>query len=304
MPIDYMANLELASPLLPVDYVFGVVIGGDKEKRTLQAELNAGGIKHLLEGFVTMSNQGGSFSLNLETPVSGINRATVEASVEFVPKTQIHITCSFANKVNTFDFNFDKENMAFMSALESPFIPTGMLKAEAKITGEINKNMQLKINLMNNENSMSGVLNTKIASPQNIKVNLKITTPFKGYKKMGFAVQYLKNSEEVNVLLVAEKPVKFNVELRLGNFRENIKADVKFDTEIKSFEAIEGHLLITLNSFEPRISAGMMINGEYYKGHIGVKTKAPYELTYGLHLGSLVDQKFHLRTDSSFLFFL
>ncbi|XP_064104223.1 uncharacterized protein LOC135214035 [Macrobrachium nipponense] len=302
--VDYMANMELASPLLPVDYVFGVVIGGDKEKRTLQAELNAGGIKHLLEGFATMSNQGGSFSLNLETPISGINRATVEASVEFVPKIQIHITNSFANKVNTFDFNFDKENMAFMSAIESPFIPTGMLKAEAKITGEINKNMQLKINLMNNENSMSGVLNTKIASPQNIKVNLKITTPFKGFKKMGFAVQYLKNSEGVNVLLVAEKPVKFNVELRLGNFRDNIKADIKVDTEIKSFEAIEGHLLIPLNSFEPRISTGMMINGEYYKGHIGVKTKAPYELTYGLHLGSLVDQTFHLRTDSSFLFFL
>ncbi|XP_068221439.1 uncharacterized protein [Palaemon carinicauda] len=304
MPVDYMANLELASPMLPVNYVFGVVVSGNQEKRTLKAELIAGDVKHLLEGMATMSSHGGSFSLNLETPICEINRATVEASLEFVPNTQIHITCSFANKVNTFDFNFDKENMAFMSVLESPFIPTGMVKAEAKLTGEFNKNMQLKINLADNANTIGGVLNTKIASPRDMKANLKITTPFKGYKKMNFGVQYLKNSEEVNVLLVAEKPVKFSIELRLGNSHDTIKADVKIDTEIKSFEAIEGHLLIPLNSFEPRISAGVMVNDEYYKGHIGVKTNAPYELTYGLHLGSLVDQKFHLRTDSSFLFFL
>jgi len=304
MPADWIGNLELASPLLPVDYTVGVVVGGDQEKRILKAELKAGTVKHVIEGYASMSGNGGSFSLNIETPIKNINRASIEASLNFDSKVEMHISGTFANKINTFDLSYDKDSRVFMSVLESPFIPTGLIKAEAQLTGEMNKNMQVKMDLKNNEKSVAGIFNVKVISPQNMKTNLKISTPFKGYKKMNFGAQYMKNDENVTIRLFSEKPVKLNAELQLGNLSDNIKADLKIDTSLKSFENIEGHLLIPLNTFEPRISANVMVDGDYYGGQLGLRTKAPYELTYGIHAADWINNKFHIRTDSSFLSFL
>merc|ERR1712002_444866 len=289
---------------MPADYTLGVVFGGNHEKRTMKAELNAGSVKHLVEGYASMSSNGGSFSLNVETPVYGINKASVEASLNFDSKVTMHISGTFANKINTFDLSFDKETRSFMVIAESPFIPTGMVKAEAQLSGEINKNMQVKVDLMSNAKSISGVFTVKVISPKNIKTAIRITTPFKGYKKMNFNVEYKNNGDDVTILLRTEKPVKFNAAIHLSNLGENITADIKINTEIQNFEAIEGHLLIPLTTFEPRVSANVMIDGDYYGGHFGIRTKAPYELAYGLRLADLVNNKFHIRTDSSFFSFL
>lgn len=303
MPSGWVGSIKLSSPLLPEDYIVDIFVGGNQEKQMLKAELAAGSVKHVIEGYTSKSKNGGSFSFNIETPIKNINRASVEALLSFQRKIEMHISGTFANKINTFNLSFDKDSRKFITVMESPFIPTGMMKAEAQFTGEMNKNMQVKMTLKNNEKTISGIFNVNVISLYNMKTSLKIATPFKGYKKMNFGAQYMKD-DDVTILIFIEKPVKFNAELHLGNMRDSVKADLKIDTSIQNFKTIESHLLIPLNTFEPRVSANVMVEGNYYGGHLGVRTKAPYELTYGLHAAHLINSKFHIRTDSSFLSFL
>ncbi|KAK7070069.1 hypothetical protein SK128_004352 [Halocaridina rubra] len=303
MPADYVFNVEMSSPLLQKNYSFGIIFGGNQQKRMFKTELQAGNTKHMIEGMTFMSNIGGGFSLNIETPVKNINKGAIEAKLEFGSQVLLHISSSLANTVNTFDLSYDKANRVFSAVLESPFVPTEMLKAEAQLSGEINKNMKVKMDLSNKRKSVSGLLNVETISPENINMDLKITTPFKGYKKMSFIAQY-KKTENITVLLSLDKPIKFTAQLQFDNFEDKIKAGIKVDTSIKSFETLEGSLYIPLKIFEPRVSAVVRVDNRNYGGHIAIRTKAPYELSYGLQIPNIIDNKFHLRTDSSFLSFL
>jgi len=318
MPSDWIASLELISPLLPENYLFSVNLGS----KHIKAELQTGSIKHALEARTSVSNYGGELSLMIDTPFENINKVTLDASLNFQNNVEMYITANFANTVNSFRFNLDKENRKFVSIVESPYVPTGMAEAEAMLTGNT-KNMQMKMALKNAEDTISGILNVKIESSQNVSTNLKILTPFKGYKKMNFGARYLKD-EVTNISVYADKPLKFKAELQFGNTEDAVAANLVVETPIEDFERIEAQMKVPLYRFAPKVmltlphnrygftadygsdsfsqklSAGVTVNEESYDGYYSLRTKAPYELAYGYDFAHLASTRFHLRTDSSF----
>ncbi|XP_063589036.1 uncharacterized protein LOC134766188 isoform X1 [Penaeus indicus] len=319
MPSDWIASLELISPLLPENYLFSVNLGS----KHIMAELQTGSIKHTLEARTSVSNYGGDLSLMIDTPFENINKVTLDASLNFQNNVEMFITAKFANTVNSFRFNLDKENRKLISIVESPYIPTGMAEAEAMLTGNTNENMQMKMALKNAEDTISGILNIKIKSSQNINTNLKIITPFKGYKKMNFGARYLKD-EVTNISVFADKPLKFKADLQFGNTEDVVTTNLVVETPIEDFERIEAEMKVPLYKFAPKVmltlphnrygltadygsdsfsqklSAGVTLNEESYDGYYSLRTKAPYELAYGYNLAQLASTRFHLRTDSSF----
>nr|XP_027221176.1 uncharacterized protein LOC113813406 [Penaeus vannamei] len=90
----------------------------------------------------------------IDTPFENINKVTLDASLNFQNNVEMYIAANFANTVNSFRFNLDKENRKFISIVESPYVPTGMAEAEAMLTGNT-KNMQMKMALKNAEDTSS-----------------------------------------------------------------------------------------------------------------------------------------------------
>nr|AII25497.1 beta-1,3-glucan binding protein [Penaeus merguiensis] len=319
MPSDWIASLELISPLLPENYLFSVNLGS----KHIMAELQTGSIKHTLEARTSVSNYGGDLSLVIDTPFENINKVTLDAALNFKNNVKMDITAKFANTLNSLRFNLDKENRKLISIVESPYIPTGMAEVEAMLTGNTNENMKMKMALKNAEDTIAGILNIKIKSSQNINTNLKIITPFKGYKKMNFGARYLKD-EVTNISVFADKPLKFKADLQFGNTEDVVTTNLIVETPIEHFERIEAEMKIPLYKFAPKVmltlphnqhgftadhgsdsisqklSAGVTVNEESYDGYYSLRTKAPYELAYGYNLAHLASTRFHLRTDSSF----
>nr|XP_045624060.1 uncharacterized protein LOC123774022 [Procambarus clarkii] len=322
-PFDWLATAELVSPLLENTYTFSGILSGNRKQRMVKAQLDVGDVRHAVQATTSMSANGGGFLLIIETPFKNINKATLQASLQFGNKIQLEVAANFSENINTFNFTFDNDNQSLVAEAKSPYIPTGLVRAEAALTGNMQTNMQLKAAIMNSDKNISGVLNLKIPSSKAIKINLKITTPFKGYRKMNFVAQYMKD-EVTNIILSIDKPISFSVNTQFSNINSVIKGNLKIETSVQTLENIEAELYIPLDKFAPRavltlanrkyglaadfqhgieskMSANLYLNEDSYGGNLALRTKAPYELAYGYHLADKLSNKFHLRTDSSFI---
>lgn len=323
MPSDWLATVELMSPLLEDNYSFSCMLSDNKANKIIKAELAVGSVRHSLEASTSMRNNGASFFLYIETPFKNINKATLQASLDFENIIQLQVAANFSENINTFNFEFDRDNQTLMTMVQSPYIPTGFVRAEAAVTGDMKKYMQLKTALKNSVKTISGVLDVEIPSSQDIKMNLKVATPFKGYKKMNFVGQYLKD-EVTTIIISLDKPVSFTVNTQFANTDTAIKGNLKLKTSVEHFEFIEAELDVPLNKFAPKafltlpnnkygaevdfqhsilskVSANLYLDEATYGGNLALRTKAPYELAYSYNLACITTNKFHLRTDSSFI---
>ncbi|XP_064121465.1 uncharacterized protein LOC135225850 [Macrobrachium nipponense] len=298
MPADYLLSLETSSPLLPSDFVINTLLNGDKSSMNFKTELMVGGEKNVIEGSYSLAKNAIDFSLNVESPPMNINKATLAAVMAFTSTVKMQITGTFNGEVNTFDLVYEKETRNFHVEITSPFIPTGMARGEGQITGEMLKDMKIKMALLNNEQTISGVINMKALSQDDMKINVVITTPFTGYKKMKFGAQYMKN-EETKIVFFVDKPVKFNTEVLLKNTEKEVRVFLNVETPIEDLKKIEGEMRIPFNAVAPKISADVVIGGARYGGHFTLRTKAPFELGAGYKFAEK-SHSFHIKTDSSF----
>ncbi|XP_068239150.1 uncharacterized protein [Palaemon carinicauda] len=303
LPADYLLALEIISPKLPTDVIINALLNGDNTNMIFKGEVTAAGKRHVVEGSYSLADKAIEFSLNVEIPILNITKATLVAVMNFSSTVKMHLTGTFNDKVNTFDLTYERGSSNFLVEITSPFIPTGMVRGEGQIKGEIMKDMEIKLQLQNNEQSLSGIMDVQVLSQDDIRTKLIITTPFAGYKKMKFGAQYMKD-EQTKILFYVDKPVKFTTELRLQNNENDIKVFLNVETPIENFKKIEGELKIPLKVFAPKILADVVIGGVHYGGHIIIRTKAPYELGAGYKFGEEYSGKFHIRTDSSFFSFL
>lgn len=300
MPADYLAALELESSRLPHKYVASIMLSGDVASMKFKAELQAGSEKHLIEADTQMTDAAAQISANIETPYNNINQLSLSASLNFGEKIEMHINAAHADNINTIDVTYDTVNRNFMALANSPLIPTGQASAEVLVTGDISQDMKLKMAINYGEHIISGSLNTKMLSPDNMSTILKVTTPFEDYKEMNFIARYVKD-EVTNILISLDRPFKFTIELHLSSRDDEIMADMTVETPIENFEMVQAKIDIPLNVFGPSVSVDMELGGASYGGNFGLRTKAPYELAVGYHAPDMFNGKFHLRTDSSFL---
>lgn len=299
LPADYLLALEIVSPLLPSDIIINALLNGDKANMIFKGEVTTGGQRHVVEGSYSLADQAIEFSLNVEIPYLKIAKATLVSAMNFSNTVKIHLTGTFNDKVNTFDLVYEKGSSNFQVEITSPFIPTGMVRGEGQIHGEMMKDMEIKLELQNNEQSVSGIMDVQILSKDDIRTKVIITTPFAGYKKMKFGAQYLKE-EEIKMLIFVDKPVKFSTELHLKNDEDEVKMHLEVETPIENFKKIEGELKIPLKVFGPKILADVMVGDVHYGGNLEIRTRPPYELDAGFKFRDEYSGRFHIRTDSSF----
>jgi len=274
-------------------------VKGDAAEMMAKAELQVDNIKHMMEGKAVIGSQAGEVSLTVETPFRNINKLSLVATLTLTDMVDLMITATNADKVSTIHVTYDKTNMKFMAMASSPFIPEGQASLEATVTGEMAPNMKLKIALNYGSKTISGVLILKNANSDNMMAILKLTTPFRGYKKMNFMASY-KKEQLTTILITIDKPITLNLELHLSNTTEKIMADMKLVTSVEGFESAEAKMELPLNVFAPSMSVEVMRFGVPYGGHLVVRTKAPYELGWGYHAGDHLSGGFHLKTDSLF----
>jgi len=249
-------------------------------------------------------------------------KANIELSLNFKNKFETKLTGSFGDEKHSFNMIYDLDKNSFVASAESDLIPTGLARAEAIQSGNLEDGLVLKMALKNSQKQISGSLDLKKAD----HVILKVNTPFKGYKKMTFGANY--NDGENTVLSIfADKPINFKVDLTFGNKDDAYFAYMKAETPIESFRTVEAELNLPLKKFSPvmkllipdheyglkvdfersqysyKMSGNFIVDANNYGAHLNLRNKAPYELATGLHLPTY-EKHFHLKTDSSFFSFL
>ncbi|XP_042874952.1 uncharacterized protein LOC122255069 [Penaeus japonicus] len=300
MPADYLMHVEVSSPLFPVEYSANVAISGEWSNMRVKVELQEGSSIHLFEGAISSSKTKAHVSVTIMTPYKNIKKIAFETSLDFSDDVELNVMLSHGDVFNTLDVTFNKNDRSFIAEAKSPYIPTGQASAEAKLTGNVNRNMQIKLALKTGQHTISGTLNVKVNSVQDIEANLKVLTPFKGYKKITFHAFYTEDDMK-HILVYTNKPLNYRVELHFGDSNNTMKSELTLVTPFENFENIQAKLEVPLNTFAPSIATNVYVNGASYGGNFGLRTKAPYELTAGYHAAEISSAKFHIRTDSSFI---
>ncbi|XP_068239146.1 LOW QUALITY PROTEIN: uncharacterized protein [Palaemon carinicauda] len=299
LPGDYAFTAQLMSPLLPDTYSVNILLKSEKNNLKFKSELAVGSVQHIIEGSVSVTESSADISLGIETPFMNIGKATLAVSLKFAASVEMNITASIKDQTNTFDLVYDEDNRSFIVQVTSPLIPTGMAKCEGKIIGDTTKDMKMKITLQNSEKTISGVLHVKVLNGDNMKTELIITTPFKGFRKMKFGAEYVKN-EDTAVIFFIEKPIKGLAKLLIRSTEKELMTSLNVETSTQLVKKIMAEVKIPFTAIAPRMSTEAVINGLFYGGNLSFRMTPPYELGVAYNLADKSTGYFHIRTDSSF----
>merc|ERR1711915_931578 len=245
LPAGYLLALEIVSPLLPSDVIINALLNGDKANMIFKLEVTTGGQRHVVKGSYSLADQAIEFSLNVEIPYLKIAKATLVSAMNFSDTVKIHLTGTLDDKVNTFDLVYEKGSSNFQVEITSPFIPTGMVRGEGQIHGEMMKDMEIKLQLQNNEQSVSGIVDVQILSKDDIRTKVIINTPFAGYKKMKFGAQYLKE-EEIKVLLFLTNQSSSALSFTLKTMKMKSRCIWKLKHQLKTSKRLKENLRFLL----------------------------------------------------------
>merc|ERR1711872_783242 len=209
-----------------------------------------------------------------------------------------------------------------------PLISTGLVKAEASLVGDIDNGMELNMSLKNSEDIISCSLDLKMPNYAMLKVN----TPFTGYRNMIFGAKY-NTGETKTISLFAEKPIKINLDIELGNTNMLYQTHIKLLTPIENLEMIEAQIFIPMNEFAPiimfnangqkygidmkveqtnytkKLIGSIMMGDDIYSIETFMKRKAPFVFAYKVQakpsdamlFADTFTKSFHIRMDSSSL---
>ncbi|KAK4294432.1 hypothetical protein Pmani_032938 [Petrolisthes manimaculis] len=297
MTQQYHVTVEVMSPLFsPITMT--LFFNGNYTDMLAKVDLQVDDIKHMIEAKAHIDNNNGQVSISLETPFRNINKLSLDVVLNMSDVIDLTITAVNTDQVNIIHAIYDKVNARFMLTVNSPFLPEGQVSLEAIITGNMEPNLKLKLEGIYASQTLSGVLILKTPSVNNMMAAVKLTTPFRGYKKMNFMARY-KKEEMTTILITVDRPIQIKMELQLNNTPDKIMVNINLGTSLEELESVEAKMEMPLNMFSPNVNVKVISVGVPYSGHIQLRTKAPYELGWGYKLGHHMSGGFHLRTDSS-----
>lgn len=299
LPGNYAVTAKLMTPLLPDTYAVNMVLKGDKTDLKFRSQLAIGSIQHVIEGSVLVKDSSADILLEIETPFMDIGKATLSVSLKFAADVEMNITAAIRDQTNTFELVYNKNGRAFLVQVTSPFIPTGMAKCEGKIIGETLEDMKIKVSLQNSENTISGVMHLKVQNENNMRAELIITTPFKGFRKMKFGAEFVED-EDTTIIFFVDKPIKCAAQLLLKRTEKEYVAIFNFETSTDLIKKIDAEVKIPFLVIAPKVSAEAIVNGLYYGGNLSLRMTPPYEIGVKYTLEDKYAGNFHIRTDSSF----
>nr|UNP37702.1 dLp/HDL-BGBP protein [Scylla paramamosain] len=322
MPADQIVNVELDTPLLGQRYALRMVMGGGRSKAVVKAELEVGSVTHHLEANTYMGATSGGFSLSIQTPFMNIQKAALQGSLDMSDTVELQAVASVAEVTNTFIFIYNANKGTLLAEAASPYIPTGLVKATAEVSGAL-PNLGFQVALMNAQDVISGRLDIKAPSTDDITIRATVTTPLESFKTMNGLIKYQK-TDVTQLIISLDHPITFRAAAKFANTSDKFTGNLTVKTSITNFEYLEADLEIPLTEFSPRATltlptakygigvnyategyhteaaATIYMDNNTYGGTLGFRSKAPYELAYKYHIFN-TNSAFHLRTDSSFL---
>merc|ERR1712126_525068 len=165
-----------------------------------------------------------------ETPFINMKKVSLDFLINYKNKFETQLIGFLGDMKHSFNMNYDYDQNNFIATVGSPLIQTGLARVEATQFGNFDEGLGLRMTLKNSQEQISGTLDLKKAEYAIFKIN----TPFKGYRKMSFGARY--NDEENIVLSIfADKPVRFNVDLTIGNKDDAYFVTMKSETPIENF---------------------------------------------------------------------
>ncbi|MPC09884.1 Beta-1,3-glucan-binding protein [Portunus trituberculatus] len=322
MPADQIVNMELDTPLLGQRYALRTVMGGGRSKAVIKAELEVGSVTHYLEANTYMGPTSGGFSLSIQTPFMNIQKAELRGSLDMSDTVELQAVASMAEVTNTFIFIYNANKGTLLAEATSPYIPTGLVKATAEVSSVL-PNLGFQVTLMNAQDVISGRLDIKAPSTDDISIRATVTTPLESFKTMNGLIKYQK-SDMTHLIISLDHPITFRAAAKFANTSNKFTGNLTVKTSITNFEYLEADLEVPLTEFSPRATltlpnakygiganystegyhteaaATIYMDDQTYGGTLGFRSKAPYELAYKYHILN-TNSAFHLRTDSSFL---
>ncbi|KAK4294435.1 hypothetical protein Pmani_032941 [Petrolisthes manimaculis] len=300
MTQQYHVTVEVMSPLFsPI--TMSLFFNGNYTDMLAKVYLRVDDHEHIIETMLHIDdNNNVQFSISLETPFRNINRWTLDVVFTMSDDIIFTINAITTDQVNNLYAIYDKVNARFMLTVNSPFLPEGQVSLEAIITGNMEPNLKLKLEGIYASQTLSGVLILKTPSVNNMMAAVKLTTPFRGYKKMNFMARY-KKEEMTTILITVDRPIQIKIELQLNNTPDKIMVNINLETSLEELESVEAKMEMPLNMFSPNVNVKVISVGVPYSGHIQLRTKAPYELGWGYKIGEHISEGFHFKTDSLLL---
>ncbi|CAL4076235.1 unnamed protein product, partial [Meganyctiphanes norvegica] len=325
---DLTWKIEVSSSLISEDYLLTSSLTNKISDKSIELQLITGTDKHSMAGNAMRTENSGEASFRVNSKYLSFKEALVKYIVIADNSTEMIISGTFMGKTNKFNMKIDQQKGKFVALVNSPFISTGLARAEASLMGDIDNGMELNMALKNSADVISCTLNLQMLN----YVMLKVNTPFTGYKNMIFGAKY--NTDNSNVIsLFAEKPFKVNLDIELRNINMLYETHIKLHTPIENLEIIEAQIFIPMNKFAPRIMwnihgkkygidinieqtehkyqlFGTVMTGDHiYNAESITKSRTPFVFGYKLEKKSIdamlpgdnFNKYFHIRMDSSFL---
>lgn len=267
-------------------------------------------------------------SFRVDSIYASFKEALVKYTVIPEHSSEITISGTFENKINQFSMKINEQKGSFIALANSPYILTGLARAEASLIGDIDNGLILNLALKNSENAISCNLDLQMTS----HILLKVNTPFTGYRNMIFGAKYDTGNTN-SISLFVDKPIKVNLDIELKNTNIQYQTHIKLHTPIENLETIGAQIFIPINKFSPKIMwtihdqkygiemkveeteynhklYGTLMTGDnIYNIESVLRSKVPFVLGYKLEQKpndlmipeDIYRRQFHIRMDSSFL---
>jgi len=314
-------SLKISSPFLANDIISNASFEAGSIRSMINASVNYGPVTHSVSAGYAYDRNSANFVLEVETPLFEINKLTLKANLQIASEIRADAVLELLGESHSFEL---RSNMATASSqgitctVKSPRIPGQVLRIEGDVSGMYPQSFIVNGLVQFNNQLFSSKLNMDLRSMSSMYGALEVKTPFEGYRKMNFIMNYQQSLSNIVVNLTAESPLNIKVEVQSGEMDQIYKTVIHVETPIAGYERIMLTAEIPMNETATKVTLQLpnntyafdfkfgdeqyskmallkfINNGTAYGGGLKLRYKAPYVLD-----ADVLDKRFHIRMDSS-----
>jgi len=288
-----------------------------ERKALVETSVAYGRVSHQLKAGYTYTQSSAAFVLQLETPIFGINKMSLESDVNINRNIKATASIVLLGASHTFDLHFDHLNRKIVCEITSDEIPGKNFIIDGSVTGS-SGNLNIIGRIKFNEQIFATKFTLDSSALSIINSSLEVKTPLNGYRKMNFDLKLHYLEDSFKALIRSHDLLPFTFELEAGHYNESYKAMVNINTQFDGFEKIKVTAEVPLDKtltkviiqlpnieygfefefrdkqFSKKAALVLIYNGRHYGGGLNLRYKAPYELDIFTN-----DYRFHVMMDST-----
>jgi len=314
-------NVKITSP-----YLLHIILNASLENGSIRSMIKKasvvyGPIVHSVATGYAYEGNSASFILEVETPVFNLNKLTLKADLQMSSEIKADAVLEILGQTHSFELRSNmvsSSNQGITLTVKSPRIPGQIVRIEGDVSGMYPQSFTVTGLVQFNNQSFSSKLNMDIRSLSNVYGALEVKTPFEGYRKMNFILNFQQTISNIVMNLTAESPLNMKVEVQAGEIDKIYKTVVHVETPFAGYERIMVTAEIPMHETATKVTIQLpnstygfdfkfadeqyskmallkfLNNGTPYGGGLKLRYKAPYVLD-----ADVLDKRFHVRMDSS-----